>query len=175
MNNKLVVVADLGSFKAYKLEANSLHSTPRLELIEEINLVEDRGKLSDRLTDLAGRHHVPAMGKWASPWGERHNIELERKRRLIKQVAHALADLLHRDGADGCYLAASKEINHQILAELPREARAKIEKIGPCDLTKAEKSELLRHFDVLKPKMSEMPTGQNRGQIGRPGNLRQQL
>ena len=37
MNNKLVVVTDLGSFKAYKLEADSLHSTPRLELIEEFN------------------------------------------------------------------------------------------------------------------------------------------
>src|SRR2546427_9365149 len=171
MNNKLVVVTDLGSFKAYKLEANSLHSTPRLELIEEFNLVDAHGKLSDGLTDLAGRHQAPAMGKWATPWGERHNIELERKRRLIKQVAHALADLLRRNGADGCYLAAGKEINHQIIAELPREARAKVEKIVPCDLTKAGKSDLLRHFDVLKPKMSEMPAGQNRGQIGRPGNF----
>ena len=175
MNNKLVVVTDLGSFKAYKLEVNGLHKTPRLELIEEFNLVEAHGKMSDRLSDLAGRYHAPVMGKWAAPWGERHNIELEQKRRLIKQVAHALADLLRRNGSEGCYLAASKEINHQILAELPREARAKIEKIVPCDLTKSEKSDLLRHFDVLKPKVNEVLIWQNREALRRPGGLRQQI
>ena len=175
MNNKLVVVTDLGSFKAYKLEANSLHSTPRLELIEEFNLVDAHGKLSNQLTDSAGRYHAPVMGKWATPWGERHNIELERKRRLIKQVAHALNDLLHRNGPDGCYLAASKEINHQILAELPRHARAKIEKIIPCDLTKADKTELLRHFNVMKPRTNEIPVWLNREQSRRSASSRQQL
>ena len=161
MTNKLLVVTDLGSFKAYKLEANSLHSTPRLELIEELNLASAHGKMVDQVSDLAGRYHNPTMGKWSTTWGERHNIELERKRRLIKQVAASLTDLLRRDGAEGCYLAASKEINHQIIAELPREARAKIEKIVPCDLTKAEKSDLLKHFDVLKPKAQEIPLWQN--------------
>src|SRR5438552_846879 len=63
MNNKLVVVTDLGSFKAYKLEVNGLHKTPRLELIEEFNLVEAHGKMSDRLSDLAGRYHAPALAK----------------------------------------------------------------------------------------------------------------
>ena len=175
MNNKLVIVTDLGSFKAYKLETNSQHSTPRLELIEEFNLVDAHGKMIDHLTDLAGRYHAPVMGKWATPWGERHNIELERKRRLIKQVAHALTDLLRRNGADGCYLAAGKEINHQIVAELPREARAKIEKIVACDLTKTEKTEILRHFEIFKAKSGEIPVWQNAQQTRRSGNLRQQL
>ena len=175
MNNKLLVVTDLGSFKAYKLELNSEHRTPRLELIEEFNLVDAHGKMSDQLTDLAGRYHAPVMGKWATPWGERHNIELERKRRLVKQVALALTDLLRRNGADGCYLAAGKEINHQIIAELPREARTKIEKIAACDLIKAEKTEILRHFDIFKAKLSEMPVWQNASQSRRSGGLRQQL
>src|SRR5689334_19659767 len=129
MNNKLVVVADLGSFKAYKLEANNLHSTPRLELIEETNLMDASGKMQERVNESSAREHAPVMGKWATPWGERHNIELERKRRLVKQLAQALTSLLRRDSGDGCYLAASKEISHQLIAELPREARARIEKI----------------------------------------------
>ena len=174
MNNKLVVVTDLGSFKAYKLETNNQHSTPRLELIEEFNLVDAHGKMLDHLTDVAGRYHAPVMGKWASPWGERHNIELERKRRLVKQVAYALTDLLRRNGPDGCYLAAGKEINHQIVAELPRDARAKIEKIVACDLTKAEKLEILRHFEIPKAKLGEVPVWQNASQARR-GGLRQQL
>ena len=175
MNNKLVVVTDLGSFKAYKLETNSQYSTPRLELVEEFNLVDAHGKIIDHLTDLAGRYHAPVLGKWATPWGERHNIELERKRRLVKQVVHALADLLHRNGADSCYLAAGKEINHQIMAELPRDARAKIEKIVACDLTKANKTEILRHFEIFKVKPAEAPVWQNAPQARRGGSLRQQL
>lgn len=176
MNNKLVVVTDLGLFKAYKLEANSVHSTPRLELIEEFNLVEAHGKITDKVTDFAGRYHAPGMGKWATPWGERHNLQLEQKRRLVKQVAQALTDLLRREGAEGCYLAAGKEINHQILAELPREMRARIEKIVPCDLTKAEKSDLLRHFGVIKPKPAqEVPVWQLRETARRPGSLRAQM
>src|SRR5258708_38674575 len=124
MNNKLLVVTELGSLKAYKLATINQHSTPRLELVEEFSLVDAHGKMMDDMADLAGRSHAPAMGKWATPSGERHNIELERKRRLVKQLAHALADMLRRDGADGCYLAGGKEINHPSLAELPRDALA---------------------------------------------------
>jgi Protein required for attachment to host cells len=174
MNNKLVVITDLGSFKAYKLHADGLHSTPRLELIEQFNLDEAHRKFTDGLSDLAGRYHSPSLGKWATPWGERHNIELERKRRLIKQVAHALADLLRRDGSDGCYLAAGKEINHQILAELPRSLHPRIEKIVPCDLTKADKSEILKHFDIPKLKLSDMPFLPGREQMRRNGGSRLQ-
>lgn len=174
MNNKLLIVTDLGSFKAYRLEASSLHSTPRLELVEEFNFVDAHGKFSDHISDLAGRYHAPAMGKWATPWGERHNIELERKRRLIKQVAQAIVELLRKSGTVGCYLAAGKEINHQILDELPREVRAKIEKIVPCDLTKAERSEIFRHFEIPKVKVGEAALLQNRETLRRNGGARAQ-
>src|SRR2546427_11079020 len=117
MNNKLVVVTDLGSFKAYKLETNNQHSTPRLELIEEFNLVDAHGKMIDHVTDLAGRYHAPVLGKWATPWGERHNIELERKRRLVKQVAHALADLLRRNGGGGGAFGAGTKMNQLMLTQ----------------------------------------------------------
>ena len=43
-------------------------------------------------------------------------------------------------------LAASKEINRQLLEELEPQVRAKIEKNLPADLTKSDKSEILRHF-----------------------------
>jgi len=169
MNNKLVVVTDLGSFKAYKLEANSLHRTPRLELIEELNLVEAQPGSSEPV----GRYRAPTLGKWAAPWGERHNSELEHKRRLIRQVGQALAALLRQNPSDGCYLAASKEITHQIMAELPREARSRIEKILPSDLTKMQKSELLRHFEILRPKINEVVSWQSGEAFRSSGGVRQ--
>ena len=115
------------------------------------------------------------MGKWAASSGERHSIDMERKRRLIRQVAHFLSALLRRNSSDSCYFAASKEISHQILAELPREARARIEKIISCDLTKAEKSELLRRFDIIRPKIGETTLLAIREQIRRGATPRVQL
>ena len=155
MNNKLVVVADLGSIKAYRLEANKPQSTPRLELIEEINLTATQTSLP--MMELSGGYRSPMMAKSTASSGERHNIELERKRRLIKQVAQFITALLRRDSSESCYFAASKEISHQVLAELPPESRLKIEKIIACDLIKAEKVDLLRRFDILKSKAGETP------------------
>ena len=45
-----------------------------------------------------------------------------------------------------CLLAASREINHQLLEELEPLVRAKIEKNIPADLTKLERAEILGHF-----------------------------
>ena len=56
---------------------------------------------------------------------------------------------MRRDDVDVCYLAASKEINHQILEEVEPRLRVKIEKNVAADLTKINKSQLLQHFATL--------------------------
>jgi hypothetical protein len=145
MKNTVIVVTDLGSFKAYKLDQTPVKKTPRLELIEEFVTVDAHGKMSDKLTDMAGRHRS-GTSKMSTPWGDRHNIELETKRRLIKQLADRVNKLLRNDEIDECHLAASKEISHQLLDELDRPVRAKIAKKVQADLTKIDKSELLAHF-----------------------------
>jgi hypothetical protein len=81
--------------------------------------------------------------------GERHNIDLERRKRLVRQLAQRLNSLMKTAGIERCYLAASREINHQLLEELDAGIRARIEKNLPADLTKTDKSELLRHFQPL--------------------------
>jgi len=55
MKSKLLIVADLGLVKAYKLDFTPNH-TPRLEQLEEIVLEEAHSRLLDKLTDEAGRH-----------------------------------------------------------------------------------------------------------------------
>src|SRR3954452_20286921 len=54
MNKKLLVVADLGHFKAYKLEQNESFSQPRLQLLEEWDTDVPR-HLSEELSDQAGQ------------------------------------------------------------------------------------------------------------------------
>ena len=78
--------------------------------------------------------------------GERHNIELESRKRLVRQLARRLNALAGAEEIDRCFLAASKEINHQLLEELDPPVRAKIQKNVPADLTKIEHTDILRHF-----------------------------
>jgi hypothetical protein len=150
MNDTVIVATDLGSFKAYRLHRTDMN-TPRLEVIEEIELVDGHGKLGDKQTDQAGRYKVPTQSM-AMSYGERQKIGLELRRRLIKQVAERLRSVTANSAVETCYFAAAEEINEQILEEAGNEVRRKIEKNVGCNLTNVDKAELLRHF--LEPEFT---------------------
>ncbi|MCW5551076.1 MAG: host attachment protein [Verrucomicrobiae bacterium] len=149
MKNKWLLVADLGSFKAYRVEASRFTRGPRLELIEAFDNTDAHDRLTDQVTDLAGRFPKgggPNGANGAMSHGERHNIELEQRKRLTRRLTERINALMAREDFESCFLAVSKEINHQILEGLDLRHRAKIEQNLAADLTKIDKSELLRHF-----------------------------
>jgi hypothetical protein len=116
-------------------------------LIEHFNPEQPHRKMADKLSDLAGRYRAQA-GKGSSSIGERHNIKLEERKRLIRQLAKRL-DVLMSDGdVDSCYLAASKGIDQQILGALSPAAHAKIKRNVPVDLIKTSKAKLLEYFGL---------------------------
>ena len=85
MTTKLVVVADLGHFKAYRLEESPDFSRPRIKLLEdwETNVSKH---LSEEVTDQAGQFRkgsAPA-GPTDRSDGEEHNLDLERRRRAVE-------------------------------------------------------------------------------------------
>lgn len=148
MKNTLLVVVDLGGFKAFKLENHQLNRSPRLELLEQFDNTEAHGRLVDQVSDLSGRFPrgtgMKAAGAMSD--GERHNIELETRKRLVRRLAQRLNSLARNQKIERCFLAASKEINHQLLEQLEPQVRAKIEKNVTADLTKLERVNILRHF-----------------------------
>jgi hypothetical protein len=149
MKNTLLVVADLGGFKAFKLENNNhLNRTPRLEFIEQFDNAEAHGRLVEKVTDLSGRfpRSIGLKESAAMSDGERHNIELEARKRFIRKLAQRLNVLARNQDVEQCFLAASREINHPLLAELEPQVRAKIAKNVSADLTKIERTEILSHF-----------------------------
>src|SRR3982751_590485 len=90
MKKTLIIVADLAGFKAFRLDNDSLHSTPRLELLEQFQNDEARFHLTSQVSDLAGRFPrrtgiAPAAGAMSD--GERHNIELEQRKRCVRRLA----------------------------------------------------------------------------------------
>jgi hypothetical protein len=145
MKRKLIIVADLGLLKAYNADFPPEQS-PRLEQLDEVVLEEAHTRVVDKLSDVAGRHTSPAQKNWGAPLGGDHNLKLESKRRLIRQIAAHIERLIEREGGDGCWLAAQKEINHQILKELSSPVREHIKKNLPRDLTKTAPKELLDQF-----------------------------
>lgn len=148
MKNTLVVITDLGGLKAYRLEKDQQFSTPRLELLEEYVNPDASSRLVDQVSDLAGRfprRTNPGASSQMSD-GERHNIQLEKRRRGVRRLATRVNSLISDPSVEQCFLAASREINRQLLDELESNARAKIGLNIPADLMKVSKSELLRHF-----------------------------
>jgi hypothetical protein len=145
VKKKLLIVTDLGLFKAYHLDLTP-RNTPRLETVEEIVMNEAHRRFDEVVTDMAGRHAAPGQKHGGAPMIDHHNLELETKRRLIKRIARHIQELVQRNDHGVCWLAAHKEINHQIIEALPQEIRGCIGKNVALDLVKADQKELLEHF-----------------------------
>jgi hypothetical protein len=148
MKNTLVVVTDLAGFKAYRVDDDQMHSSPRLELLQEFSNPQIQGRLVERLSDLAGRfpRRTGASQSSAMSDGERHNIHLEQRKRGVRKLAGQIDELMRDPGVDQCFLAASREIHHPLLDELAPATRAKIGQNIPADLTKVAKAQLLGYF-----------------------------
>jgi hypothetical protein len=146
MKNKLVIVADLGLLKAYRIDITP-QGTPRLEALHELVLEEAHSRFSDRVTDLGGRHGAPAQRSGCGPMSDDHNSKLEFKRRLIRRLADRIEQLVKEHATHGCWFAAPKEINQQMLSELSPLVRKRVQRNLACNLTKANPGEIVSHFE----------------------------
>jgi hypothetical protein len=145
MKDKLIIVVDLGLLRAYRIDLTP-KGTPRLEPLQQVVLEEAHSRLKDQVTDLAGRYGAPTQKNRSASIADDHNLRLEAKRRLIRKIAGRITDLVQVNAKNGCWLAAPKEINLQILDELSPAVRKRIQKTVPCDFTKLSPTELLAHF-----------------------------
>jgi hypothetical protein len=153
MKNTLVLVADLAGFKSYRLDHNPMNSGPRLEPLETFENPDAHGKIVEKVSDMAGRYRQAGgarNGSVAGSVGERHNMDLEFRKRLIRQMAGRLNAIGRSADVERCYLAASLEINRPLLDELEPGVRAKIQKNVCADLTKMGRAEILGHFAEVK-------------------------
>jgi hypothetical protein len=150
MKKTLIIVTDLGLLRAYRETQNKADRQPHLELIAELKLEKAHQKLSDQLSDQAGRF---ARGSGtANPSGdlsagESLNSEAEQSRRLISQMAGKIDSLLMEDDVVGCSLAVSAAIHKQLLEALDPKARAKIDRVLASNLVSTDPTELIAHFE----------------------------
>ncbi len=144
--NKIIITVDLGHFKAYKFTSDPL-GRPIIELIESYDSIEGHGKLSDKLSDTAGRFvGGGGKGEVARGYGEPHHLESEIIKKLEKMIAMDINALIKKEDCESWYLAAGEKINKDIINKLEPAVKARMEKNISYDLTKVRKSDILSHF-----------------------------
>lgn len=145
--DKIIIAVDLGHFKAYKVTKQE-HESPKIQLIECYDSIEAHGKLSDKLSDTSGRFGMGGGKNGAAKgYGEPHNIELEMEKKAAKLISNDINAIIKKEGSPKWYLAASKMINSQILDNLDAGVKAKLDKNIMSNLTKTDKSDIMKHFE----------------------------
>ena len=142
MTDKLIVLADLGRVKAFRVTYDMMTSKPQLEQIYDCEFIEAHGRLMDKVTDQAGRFAV--NGAPGAAISENHSLLLENERRLVRMVSEKISELVQ--GERYWFLAAAEGINGRILEQLPQPVRAALYKNIPADLVKTPKQQILDYF-----------------------------
>jgi len=143
---KIIIVADLGHFKVYEVSRSPMES-PRIELKKSYDIVDAHGRFGDKLSDEAGRFGMDGGKKGIKGYGEPHNIEIENRRRLIRQIARDINSFINSAKVSKWCLAAAKGINKQILENLDPSVLKRLQKNVVADLTKKHKTEILEYFE----------------------------
>jgi hypothetical protein len=142
----IIITVDLGHFKAYRIIIDPITS-PKIELIESYDSIEGHGKLSEKLSDIAGRFvGGGGKGEVAKGYGEPHNLVADIRKKLVKMIAMDINALIKKEDCDKWYLAAGERINKDIVKKLEPEVKAKLKKNISLDLTNTPKSKILSHF-----------------------------
>ena len=142
MTDKMIVLADLGRVKAFRVTHDMMTSKPQLELVYDCEFIDAHNRLIDRVSDRAGRFAL--SGTPGASNGENHRLGVETERRLVRLVAEKINELTQ--GVRYWFLAAGEGINGRILEHLRPETRAGLCKNVAADLVKTPKHQLLDYF-----------------------------
>ena len=144
--DKIVIVVDLGHFKAFRVTKAQMESS-KIELIESYDSIDAHGKLSEKLSDGAGRFkRGEGQSTAAKGYGEPHNMKIEIEKRLTKLIAKDIDSLLANEDNNEWDLAAPAAINKQIVEQLAPDVKGKLCRSINADLTKTPKNKILSYF-----------------------------
>ncbi|MEP7071377.1 MAG: host attachment protein [Verrucomicrobiota bacterium] len=148
----LIIVADRGSLKAYRVDETPTRG-PSLHLVQAFDLTETHGRVLDKVSDHAGRFPVGdgGNGRHMNGAAERQTIGEETDRRIYKQLAEQITEVIKREKVEGWSFAAPAEIHAHIVDLLPAAARNLVVEHVKSDLVKTEPAKLASHFRSLQP------------------------
>jgi len=142
--NTIVIVADLGELKAFNVKKsegmveNEMKVSYSLEMLNDISYIDVHKKEQDIVSDSAG--------KLGNSTGENHNLQTERRRRSLKDVANDINMIVKNEKPRKLLLAFPQESNAQLIDALTPETKNVLVKNVATDLIKTHTSEILSHF-----------------------------
>src|SRR5438477_5661421 len=119
--SSLIIVTDRGSLKAYRVNETPTRG-PSLQLVQAFNITDAHGRLVDKVSDLAGRFPVTngaGAHRGAASIAERTHILTEMDRRIHKELAGQITEIVSDDGKEGWPFAAPAEMHGAIVEHLP--------------------------------------------------------
>jgi hypothetical protein len=147
----LIIVADRGELKAYRVNETPTRGAS-LQLVQAFDITDAHGRYDEKLTDQAGRFPVSdGNGRHANSIAERTALETENDRRICKQLAEHIAEVVKREAAEGWSFAAPASIHSTVTDLLPASLRNRVVEHVKSDLVKVEPSKLPAHFRSLQP------------------------
>lgn len=152
----LVIVADRGTVKAFKVNETP-NRGPGLQMVRAFNLTDAHGRYQDKLTDQAGRFPVgdgggaAGSGRHQNAIAERQGLETENDRRIFKELAANIAEVIKSEAPEGWSFAAPSQLQPRILELLPTDVRERIVEHVPADLVNLPVAELAERFRSLQP------------------------
>lgn len=145
LENTIVIVADLGELKAFKVEKNEgvvnneMKISYSLNLINDENFINGRKKPGELLSDGSGNFDQGTL--------ENHHAKTERENRTIKDIAQDIDMIVQEMQPEQLFLAFPKEHNHELTDKLGQKTKAVLTKNITSDLVKTNKEKLLSHFE----------------------------
>jgi len=143
----LVIVASLGEIKAYRAnprtpeaEVGLKPTQVKLDAYTAIDILEAHKKLQDLITDIRGEFKSGFLQRAYS--GEKHNLETEIYKEVIKAVAQEIDKLIENEKR--VFLAIPQTIANDVLEHITH--KDKIFKIVKKDLIKTDKNKLIDIF-----------------------------
>lgn len=147
----LIIVVDRGSLKAYRVDETPTRGAS-LQLVQAFEITDAHGRYDDKLTDQAGRFPVgDGKGRHANSSAERTALETGNDRRICKQLAEHIAEVVKREATEGWSFAAPAAIHATVSEFLPASIRNRVVEHVKSDLVKIEPAKLASHFRSLQP------------------------
>ncbi|MBE0425805.1 MAG: host attachment protein [Nitrospirae bacterium] len=149
--NIIIIIADLGHFKAYRVLKDPLKlESDKLELIRDYVSIETHYKSKDKFRDKPGIYKLGGGKGWVSSGFGESQAELETEKKLIKQIAESIDAVVREEDCEKWYFAAGGRINGKIIESLDPVVIAKLEKNIKSNLTKLAKSKILLRFSDIE-------------------------
>jgi len=146
---QLILLADRGSLKAYRMDDSRLGGRPHIEEIEEIDVLSGHRRLGQITSDQLGRHsdHRGGPGaKQQSSTGEAHGLKREEERRAIAEIQKHIRRLLQEHPGVSWRFAAEESVNRRLLEGIDTSEKDRLLQNLGVDLVNQPKEEVRKRF-----------------------------